>query len=233
MHIVAVIPARKGSRRVPDKNIRLLGGQPLMAWTIETALAVKSIDRVIVSTDSEKYAKIAKEYGAEVPFLRPAEISTDCDTATVAKHCVRYLEKNESYHTTHVVTLQPTSPFRTAKETEAAVDLMFYPNYADSIVSVTPISEHPAWMFQIDCKHLKSFLGFPPRILSGLIAQELPKLYLPNGAIYVTPRSVIEQERIYGDKIGFVLMSKEHSLDLETEADFKLAEAMLNVGNTK
>ena len=112
MRIIGVIPARSGSRRVKDKNIRLLGGKPLIAWTIETALRSPYLSKVIVSTDSEEYASIARDYGAEVPFIRPDEISDDCDTGLVVKHCVDWLEENKGYHTDVAVTLQPTNPFR-------------------------------------------------------------------------------------------------------------------------
>lgn len=232
MRTVGIIPARKGSRRIPHKNTRLLGGYPLVVWTFKEALKAKELDRVVVSTDDEEVKRLAEEHDIEVPFFpRPGVISADCDTALVVKHCIGRLER-EGDSIDVAVTLQPTSPFRTSTDINSACGLMH--QEVDSVVSVTEVTQHPAWMFYTTPPlrggpYLRSYLGFPLRILSGLIAQDLPKLYFPNGAIYVTQKKVVNQCRIYGDNNRPYLMPFERSLDIEEEIDFKLAEAMLQV----
>jgi len=232
MHTVGIIPARKGSRRIPHKNTRMLGGKPLVVWTFEEALKAKELDRVVVSTDDEEVKRLAEEHDIEVPFFpRPAEISTDCDTTLVVKHCVDFLER-EGDSIDVVVTLQPTSPFRTSTDINSACGLM-HPN-VDSVVSVTEVTQHPAWMFyttgpRYGGPYLRSYLGFPLRILSGLIAQDLRQLYFPNGAIYVTRKKSLNQYGIYGENNRPYVMPFERSLDIEEEWDFKIGEAILSV----
>ena len=139
LKIVAIIPARSGSKSVKDKNIRVMNGKPMIAYSIEQALASKYIDRVIVSTDSEEYKKIAEEYGAEVPFLRPAEISGDFSLdIDVFKHAVKWLAENESYHADICVQLRPTHPVREVKDIDAMIELLINDNEADSVRSLFP-----------------------------------------------------------------------------------------------
>lgn len=238
MHAVGIIPARSGSRRVPNKNIRELCGKPLIAWTIEAAFDSEMLDRVIVSTDSEEYADIAREYGAEVPFKRPKEIADDCDTALVIKHAVEFLEEHEGYSVGYAITLQPTSPLRTKGDIYRACHVAASGMY-DSVVSVTKVTEFPAWMFKPTMlsdrvgpngkwMKLESYLGIPTRFLSGFIAQDMPRLYIPNGAIYVTKRELLDKNRIFGDKLGWIEMPKRRSIDIEEEIDLKIAEALLS-----
>ncbi|MBW2671911.1 MAG: acylneuraminate cytidylyltransferase family protein [Deltaproteobacteria bacterium] len=220
--VLGVIPARSGSRRVKDKNIRPLGGKPLMAWTIMAAKEAETLDEVVVSTDSERYAEHAKRLQVPV-VMRPASLRGDIDTGLVVRHAVHELESCGRFDA--VVVLQPTSPFRTSEDIDRAVRLLKPP--FDSVVSVVEVSQHPAWMFRLKNGSLESFLGFPLRLLSGIIAQDLPKLYMPNGAIYVARREVVEEGRVYGDNPAAYPMPRERSLDIEEEFDFKLAEAML------
>lgn len=227
MKILGLIPARSGSRRVKDKNIRPLGGNPLMAYTITAALKA-SLSAVVVSTDSEEYSGVATFYGAHA-LMRPAEISGDCDTGLVAKHALEEAEKffNERYEA--VMILQPTSPFRESCDIIACISLFSHGTF-DTVFSVKDVSEHPAWMFRRnEDDSAESFLGFPPRILSGLIAQELPDLVFPNGAIYLVSRETALQGKIFGEKLGVYQMPPDRSLDIETEWDLRLAELMLEM----
>jgi len=226
MNVVGVIPARSGSRRIKNKSIARLGGFPLMYYTIREALKAKTLSRVIVSTDSQHYAEIAHNHGAEVPFLRPKEISGDCDTTLVLKHCIEFLEK-KGYHVDVVVTLQPTSPFRKAEDIDACVNKLLETG-ANSVVSVRTISEHPQWMFKLDGDRMVPFTDVDTAKLGGMIFQDLPKLVIPNGAIYVTRRNVIMKEgRIYGRDCRAYVMPRDRSIDIETKEDLIIAGAIL------
>ncbi|SVD14560.1 uncharacterized protein METZ01_LOCUS367414, partial [marine metagenome] len=141
-NIVGIIPARGGSVGVPLKNIKRLNGKPLIAYTIQAALASNCLDRVIVSTDHDDISRISLEYGAEVPFVRPKDISEDVDTELVLQHAIKYIEENENYKIDAVVLLQPTSPFRKVKTIQKCVKLYKETDDADSVVSVNNIEGH-------------------------------------------------------------------------------------------
>lgn len=220
--VVGVIPARSGSQRVKDKNIKPLAGRPLIYYTIREALKAKTLDRVIVSTDSKHYADIARGYGAEVPFLRPKEISgEDVCMSPVLIHCVEYLEKHEDYYVDAVATLQPTSPFRVALDIDNAVDKLFATG-ADSVVSVREVTEPPNWMFRLEGDKMVRFREDID------IRTKLPNLYLPNGAVFVTRRDFLMKERrIYGENCWALVMPPERSLDIDTPEDFEYAEYLM------
>jgi len=228
VNVVGIIPARSGSRRLPDKNIAKLGGRPLIYYTIREALRAKTLDRVVVSTDSPRYAEIARRYGAEVPFLRPPKISGDVDTVLVLKHAVGHLERG-GYPVDVVVTLQPTSPFRKAEDIDNCVNKLLETG-ADSVVSVREIKEPPAWMFRLEGDRMVPFLeGTDTAGLGGMIFQDLPRLVIPNGAVYATRRDVVVREgRIYGRDCRAYVMPPERSIDIETKEDLILAEAILD-----
>lgn len=228
MNIVGIIPARSGSRRIPDKNIKMLSGHPLIYYTIREALKAKTLNRVIFSTDSQRYADIAKSYGAEAPFLQPKEISgDDAGTTLVLIHCINYLENNESYPVDVVVTLEPTSPFRISKDIDDAVNKLLQTG-ADSVVSVREISEPPHWMFKLDGDKMISFLNVDTSRFGRISRNQLPKLYIPNGAVFVTRRDVVMKEkRVYGRDCRALIMPAERSLDIDTLEDFRYAEFCL------
>jgi N-acylneuraminate cytidylyltransferase/CMP-N,N'-diacetyllegionaminic acid synthase len=144
--VLGIIPARGGSKSVPNKNIAMLASKPLIAYTIQAALDAKNIDRTIVSTDSQKIGDTALTYGAELPFLRPSELAQD-DTPGIEPilHAVCWLDENEGYRPDYVMVLQPTSPLRTNQDIESAVQLA-QEREADSVVSVCPADQHPYWM---------------------------------------------------------------------------------------
>ena len=152
MEILALIPARSGSKSVIDKNIREVAGKPMLAWSVEHAKASKRINRVIVSTDSEKYAQIAREAGAEVPFLRPAEYATDTALdLDVFKHALNWLADNENYHPDIIVQLRPTYPKRDPADIDVMVDMLIANPEADSVRSVALAGEVPYKMWLKSC----------------------------------------------------------------------------------
>lgn len=224
--VLGIIPARSGSKSIPRKNIAMVAGKPLIAYTIQVALEAKSIDRVVVSTDSEEIAEVARSFGAEVPFLRPAELAQD-NTPGIEPilHAVRWLDKHEDYHPDYVMVMQPTSPLRTTHDIDAAVRLA-RKHSADSLVSVCPVHQHPYWMKQVtDDGRLVDFLSLD----RGYTArQNLPAVHALNGAIYLVRREVLlEQQTFYTDRTYAYVMPPESSIDIDTPWDLYVADLVL------
>ena len=226
--ILAVIPARGGSKGVPRKNIKDLGGKPLIAWTIECAKKSKYLDRVIVSTEDNEIASVAQKWGAEVPFMRPKELAQD-DTPGVMPvvHAVKMLAQ-EGYN--YIVLLQVTSPFRMPKDIDSAIEKCV-DRGADTCVSLTEAEASPYWMFSLsESEKLQPLLEID--IDANYQRQKLPVVYQLNGAVYVVEISYLLREHrlIDGNTLGYV-MSAEHSLDIDTLRDFSVAESMLKLGD--
>lgn len=223
MKNIAIIPARSGSKGVKDKNIRNFCGKPLMAFTIEAALKSGEFDEVMVSTDSEKYAEIARKYGANVPFLRSE--ATASDTASswdmVDEVLLNYKKLGKSFDT--FCLLQPTSPLRTVEDIKEAYQI--YRDKADfAVVSVCEAEHSPLWCGHLPLNH--EFINFvQPENLKQRQAGQ--KFYRINGAIYIVNIEMFKTERNLYQKGSFAyIMSQEQSVDIDTEVDFKLAELM-------
>ncbi len=226
--ILAVIPARGGSKGVPRKNVRLVGGKPLIAYTIETALTLRGrLHRLIVSTDDAEVAEVARHFGAEAPFMRPAELSGDkVPMLPVLQHAVRTIEAEDKIHLDWVLLLQPTAPFRAAEDIEAALALAARGG-CDSVISVVQVfAVHPILMKRIEDDRL---LPFCIEEKEGTRRQDYqPPAYMRNGAIYLTRRDVlVEQNSIWGGIIRPYVMPEERSVSIDNELDMKLAEMML------
>jgi len=224
MQNLAIIPARCGSKGLKDKNIRLLNDKPLLAYTIEAAIESRMFSHIHVSTDSEVYAGIATEYGAEVPFLRSEEHATDtATTADVIRFVIaRYQNYGLKFDTFAV--LQPTSPLRTAKDIKAAYKLLFDKN-AKSVVSVCEADHSPLWMNTLP--EDLSLNGFLP-VEGRKCRQELPVFYRINGAIYISDCNEYLINPDFYHEYGYAyVMDKRHSIDIDDLVDFKLAEAIL------
>jgi CMP-N-acetylneuraminic acid synthetase len=225
--ILCIIPARGGSKGVHRKNIRPIGGKPLIGWTIEVALNTSCIDRIIVSTDDEEIADIVKDYGIEVPFLRPKELGQD-DTPDmpVYEHTLTWLTKHEHYNPEIIIWLRPTSPLRTSTDIENAVQMLIGSN-ADWVRSVCEVTHHPYWMYKIKNGKMKSFIENID-IQKYHQRQLLPPVYRINGAVDVTWRRTILDKRLnYCGKLHAYIMPVERSLDIDTESDIKLFESYL------
>ncbi len=223
--VLAVIPARGGSKGVPRKNIRDLCGKPLIAWTIDEAKKSKYIDRVIVSTEDEEIADISREYGAEVPFLRPIELARD-DTPGIEPilHCINWLKDNENYYPNYVSTLQCTSPFRTSNHIDEALEKLIEEK-ADSIVGVCKSEISPYWMKKIEDGKLVDFIKGSNKYTRR---QDLPVVYRINGAIYIGKTDILmKNKNWHTDNTLPYIMSQEDSIDIDTMLDFKLAELIM------
>lgn len=225
---VAIIPARGGSKRLPRKNIKLLAGRALIAWTIDAAIKAGVFDRIIVSTEDDEIASISREAGAEVPFLRPSHLSSDhATTDDVVEHAVNWLTEKDSYNVERVTVLQPTSPLRGSKNIADAFKLLDKKN-ADGIVSVCEC-EHPVEFSGrlSDDLSLHNFIS-PENLKRG---QDLPKSYRLNGAIYIYTKELIGNSRsLYtgAHRVYAYKMSVEDSVDIDNEIDFLWAEFLLN-----
>jgi CMP-N,N'-diacetyllegionaminic acid synthase len=223
MSNLCIIPARGGSRGVPRKNLRVVAGKPLIAWTIRQAVAASRIDRIVVSTDDGEIADVARRYGAEVPFLRPAELATDtAPTEPVLIHVVDELRQSEGYRPKSVVLLQPTCPVRKAGSVDRAI-ARFEEEQADSLLSVREI--HPfLWRDEVEPKALYDFVNRPRR--QDVAAAD--RLFEETGSIYITDVGLLlcSKNRL-GGKVALFAMEAEESWDIDTESDFAVAEALL------
>ena len=221
--VIAIIPARGGSKGLPRKNIKNLAGKPLIAWTIELALKSRYLDRVIVSTEDDEIAKISKKYGAEV-IKRPKKLATDkTETIDVIFHVLRTLKK-ENYTPEIIILLQPTSPLRSADDVNKAIEY-FFKNECESVVSICEFEHSPYWAFKIKRRYLTPIFGWK---YFKIRRQDLPKAYIPNGAIFIAAVKTLEKYKsFYTHKTLPYIMSVERSIDIDSEIDFKLAELIL------
>ncbi len=224
MKILGLIPARGGSKGIPQKNRKELVGKPLIVYSIESALKSQMIDHLMVSTDDEMIRDISEKAGAIVPFLRPAELASDqSPTIDTVIHTLHFYE-NKSIHFDAVCLLQPTCPFRTSQEIDEAIQI-FKKEDADCLISVkeVPHTYNPHWTFEIkkDSPYLNIATG-EKEIISR--RQELPKAYYRDGSIYLTKTKVILQNKsLYGEKISWILSSNPRHVNIDTMADWELA----------
>lgn len=229
--VLAIIPARSGSKSVKDKNIRLIDGKPMIAYSIEHALQAECIDRVIVSTDSEDYAKIAREYGAETPFLRPAEYATDTALdIEVFEHALNYLKEEEGYEPELVVQLRPTYPIRRIEDIEKMVQYMREHPDVDSMRCIAPAKEIAYKMWHQDEEGMLSPIMTDIPECYNMPRQQLPKVYYQNACIDVARAEVItKQHSMSGKKIAGYEM--DENFDIDTEEEFQKAEEYLRIKN--
>ena len=223
--ILGIIPARGGSKGLTRKNILPLLGKPLIAWTIEQAHLSKYLDKVIVNTDDSEIAKVAKDHGAEVPFLRPQELAQDMSRGIdVVLHNLSWLEENNEVYDL-IILLQPTSPLRKSEDIDNAIELLFSKN-AQAIISVCEVEHHPYW------ENILPETGCMGEFLSNEIMnknrQERPVFYRLNGAIYLAYCDYLRTYKsFYGNETYAYIMPRERSIDIDNVLDLKLAEFMI------
>ena len=227
MKILGVIPARGGSKGVPEKNIKLIGGIPLIVHTIKASIK-SNLTKIIVSTESEKIANISESYGLKIPFVRPNNLTSDtAKSIDVVKHALNEMENIDNIKYDAVMMLQPTTPFRTTKNINDAISLLIKNEGADSVISVTNVEgNHPARMKYIENRYLID----PPfcELHENQNRQELIEMYIRNGAIYLTRRNIILNNSFKGSKCLPITMSKKTSINIDTIDDFEYAEFIYN-----
>lgn len=220
--VLAIIPARGGSKRLPRKNVLALAGKPLIAWTIESAVSSKLIDRVVVSTDDDEIANVSTEYGASVPFLRPEHLASDTATSNdVILHALDALDEEFDI----VVLLQPTSPLRKQFHIDEALELLIS-KAGEGIISVTACEHSPLWANTLPSDgEMDGFLD----ALSNRRSQELPQYYRLNGAIYCfNVGSIRRNEGIFfGKSVFSYVLPSECSVDIDSEYDFDFATFLI------
>ena len=228
LNVLGIIPARGGSKGIPKKNIIPLAGKPLIQYTIDAALHSKLLTTVMVSTDDKDIAALSKKLGADVPFLRPKHLATDtAKTLDVAIHAIREVEKKEKKTFDIIVILQPTTPLRKSKHIDEAVHLLVtHKKDTDSVISVVDVgANHPLRMKRIVNGVLVNYIDqghedTRPR-------QQLPPVYIRNGALYIAWRDVILSGSITGKKSRAYVMPPEYSINIDTLLDIPVAEYFL------
>lgn len=216
--MIAIIPARGGSKRLPGKNIKLLNGKPLIAYTIEAAKKCKYINDVVVTTDCPEIAKVAELYGAKVPGLRPDFLSSDTASSNdVVKYIIEKMKEEYNKEVYNCVLLQPTSPLRNEQHISEAIEL-FTQKEADAVISFTK-EHHPLyWNKYINEEGVLEEIN-------SLLPQES---FYPNGAVYVLSLNVIENGIYYTDRTYGYIMDRENSIDIDTQEDWNYVEFLIN-----
>lgn len=230
--MLAIVPARGGSKDLPKKNILLLCGKPLIVYTIEEARKSKFIDRIILSTDDLEIAKIAKEYGIEVPFMRPEQLALD--NALAIDNYIYSIERINSEENNQIeefVVLQPTSPLRTGVDIDNAIQI-FKEKNADSVISLIESLHPPFWSKKIS-KEGKITEYYDIKI-ENKNRQDFEKAYMPNGAIFVLKYSLLKEKYSYYSENTYpYIMPRERSIDIDDLLDFKFAEFLMRKNNER
>ena len=226
--ILGIIPARGGSKGIPRKNLRLVGGKPLIHYAIEEGKKSRLITRLILSSEDEEIIDYCKNKGIEVPFKRPLQLAED-DTPMleVVLHAIDFFKKEESYCPQYIIILQPTSPLRTHRHIDEALEKLINSD-ADSIVSVieVPHNFNPYSVMEFNGKYLRAFLKFDESLN---LRQKKPKFFARNGPAILafTYNCLVNKKSMYGEKILPYFMKKEDSFDIDEEIDLKIAEYIL------
>ena len=224
MRILSVVTARGGSKRVPGKNRRLLGGRPLVTWSIDVAKGVVDVCDILVSTDDSAIATIAREAGALVPWLRPAELATDsASSVDVCLHAVDWYEHTKG-SVDGLLLLQPTSPFRSRGTVLRGIEL-FREGGRRPVVGVSPAASHPLWCFRIEMQRLR------PYVDGGLVptrSQDLPPAHVINGALYLIAPEILRRQRSFvgDDAMPLMIEDQREAIDIDSEWDWKIAETV-------
>lgn len=225
--VLAFIPARGGSKGLPGKNIREMCGKPLIAWTIEKARKSRYLDTILVSTDSEDIAEVAREFGAEVPFLRPAELASDiASTYDVIRHGLAYLKEKHGTEYDYIVLLEPTSPLREDDDIDRMLEsLLANADEFDSIVSVGEVTEHPSIMKRLVGKRMEAFC---PELRQTTRRQDNAAAYFPFGVAYIakTP-TLLEENTFYTQRCTYYEIQRYQNFEIDDIYNFLCVEAVM------
>jgi CMP-N,N'-diacetyllegionaminic acid synthase len=228
LSILILIPARKGSKRIPNKNLKILGDKPLIQWTFDIAKQINPGEEILVSTDSDEIRKLAIAQGILCPWLRPDELATDFATSVeVAIHSIEWYENNIK-QIKGVLLLQPTSPFRNIDDLKKGIEI-FNNHPGTSVIGVSPALNHPQWTFRIQDGHLDPFLDF-----AGLKtrSQDLEPAYCINGSFYLISPNLLKMHNSFflNDSLALVSVREETKIDIDTYSDWEIAENFIKSG---
>lgn len=233
LKVLALIGARSGSKGVPNKNIRPIAGKPLMAWIIDAAKNAELVDRVVVSTDSEEYAEVARRYGAEVPFLRPKEISSDNSTdIEYILHALDWLKSNENYIPDIVLRLVPTVPMQLSEDIDACIRALADDPEADSAMVVAEALQHPQKAMKLaddgrGGKKLVSYISGSGSDAGPLLRQKYEKAYFRANVVASRLRTIREMNSLSGNLVRYHIIPQDRSIDVDSELDFFIAGKLL------
>jgi CMP-N,N'-diacetyllegionaminic acid synthase len=223
--VLCIIPARSGSKAIPQKNIKLLCGKPLIAYSIAQALKINSIDRIIVSTDDEEIAQISKNFGAETPFIRPSHLSQDeSSTLDVLLHTIEWCKKYENLSYDIILLLHANAPLRNLEDIQKCIEILVDQN-ADNVFSVTPASNNPYFnMVEIKKNNNVSLI----KEGNFFSRQSAPPVYDMNSSIYTWwEDKLVEKKSIFLPKTRIHIMPRERSIDIDEPLDFRIAEMIM------
>lgn len=224
--LIAIIPARCGSKGLPNKNIKNLNGKPLMSWSIETALKCNYIDEVMVSTDSEEYAKIARRFGANVPFIRPDKHASDtASRKDLIQHTIDFYKK-KGRQFDYIVFLEPTSPLRVLDDLNKSIEtLLNDKNGAESIVGICKLENtHPEFLVELDNGFLDPYSKQPSKILRR---QDINTLYFYEGSLYISETNAYLEKEFYHSKTLGYIVPRWKSLEIDEIEDFVMIESIM------
>lgn len=225
--VLALIPARRGSKGLPGKNIKQMCGKPLLAWTIEKALLSEYLDCILVSTDCKDIASIARSFGGYVPFLRPEELSSDkSSTFDVAAHALKFLQEKEDMDFEYVVLLEPTSPLREDDDIDKMLEVLSKnrSNF-DSIISVGEVDEHPSIVKRLEGSNLESFC---PELKQTLRRQDNEAAFFPYGVAYVANKNALLKEKsFYTERCTYFKIKKYQNIEIDDIYGFLCAERIM------
>lgn len=235
LKVLAVIGARSGSKGVPHKNIRQIAGKPLLGWIIETAHASRYINRIIVCTDSEAYAKIAREHGAKVPYIQPAEISQDHSTDyEYVRYAVEWLEKNEGYKPDIIVRLMPTVPLQLPEDIDSCIDELLKDKKAHSAMVVAEARQIPPKAMKIGPEgYLVSYVTGSTRGAEPTKRETFEKAYFRANVVVTRPETIKTTNSLAGEKVRYHIIPQERAIDIDSETDFHVAERLLPIFKKK
>lgn len=231
MQVLAIIGARSGSKGLPGKNVRPLLGRPLLSWAVSTAKSCRRVQRVLLSTDSEEYAAVGREYGADTPFLRPSEHATDTSIELgYIRHALEWLAANESYRPDLVVRICPTAPLIRAEDIDRCIELLIDDPAADSAIIMTPAREHPRKVVKVasDGRHVISYITEKGMDVAPSNRQSYVEAYNRQSLPIVSRwKTVVELMSQTGPTVRFHVVPQETALDIDTDFDFRVVETVL------
>jgi CMP-N,N'-diacetyllegionaminic acid synthase len=233
LKIMGIIGIRSGSKGVPNKNIKLLAGKPLVGWILDKAKKSKYINRLIVSTDSQEYADIATSIGAEVPCLRPDNLATDnAPEFEYVKHMLECLQNKERYKPDIVVRMMATSPMQTSEDIDKVIEILIKNESADSAVIISEMRQHPYKALKIIKddklgKRLVSYFGESGREVTPIDRQSYVKAYVRSNIIACRIETIINTDSLTGDNVKYHIIPQERSIDIDNEIDFSIAEILI------